>query len=233
MLAIRHNPVPRSSLAAQNGHCGGGRSGSGSVCPMPRNMRRQKGITLIEIMLGIVIAGILFALAAPNFKNWIQGTQIRTLAESMVDGLQIAKSEAVHRNTSVQFSLTSDLSAACALSATGTSWVVSLNDPTNPAACNTQPSDTVAPFIVQKHSGSTGSANATVNSTTGTTFVTFNGLGRANNAMNILVSNPTGGACATLGGGGGPMRCMNVVVTTGGQVRMCDPALASTDPQGC
>jgi hypothetical protein len=29
------------------------------------------------------------------------------------------------------------------------------------------------------------------------------------------------------------MRCLRVEVGIGGQVRMCDPSLASTDPKGC
>ncbi len=37
------------------------------------------------------------------------------------------------------------------------------------------------------------------------------------------------GACVTTG----PVRCLRVVVRTGGQIRMCDPALPNTDSQSC
>jgi type IV fimbrial biogenesis protein FimT len=77
-----------------------------------------------------------------------------------------------------------------------------------------------------------GSRNAVV-AATQSTFI-FNGLGRLTTAADtIAVSNPTGGACATIAAPNGPMRCLNVVVTTGGQIRMCNPAKAGTDPQGC
>ncbi|MRR49703.1 MAG: prepilin-type N-terminal cleavage/methylation domain-containing protein [Rhodocyclaceae bacterium] len=33
--------------------------------------------------------------------------------------------------------------------------------------------------------------------------------------------------------GGGPIRCLNVRVTRGGQVRLCDPAVPSTDTRSC
>jgi type IV fimbrial biogenesis protein FimT len=64
----------------------------------------------------------------------------------------------------------------------------------------------------------------------------FNGLGRVTPVpagnITIDVTNPTGGTCATIATPA-PMRCLRVVVTAGGQVRLCDPAFASTDPQGC
>jgi len=63
--------------------------------------------------------------------------------------------------------------------------------------------------------------------------VVFNGLGRVTPVpagnIDIDISNPSGGACAAAG----PMRCLRIRVSTGGQIRMCDPILASTDPQGC
>ena len=31
----------------------------------------------------------------------------------------------------------------------------------------------------------------------------------------------------------GEMRCLNIVVTSGGQIRMCDPAVASGDSRAC
>ena len=51
------------------------------------------------------------------------------------------------------------------------------------------------------------------------------------NLATFQVTNPMGGTCAA---DGGEMRCLSVVVTSAGQVRMCDPAVtASTDPRKC
>lgn len=232
MLALRHNRyllrAPRESNCVA-------RMGSLRISPVhcsPISKRKQNGMTLIEIMVAMVVVGILFALGAPNFKNWLQSGQIRTSAESILNGLQIAKGAAVNRNAKVVFQMTNTLDATCAPSLTGTNWIISQNDPAGATgACNAAPSDTVAPFIIQKRSGADGSPNAAANATAAS--VTFDGLGRANTPTTITVSNPTGGACTTLGGGGGPMRCMNITVTTGGRIRMCDPALPTTDPQGC
>ncbi|HSA48159.1 MAG TPA: GspH/FimT family pseudopilin [Candidatus Competibacteraceae bacterium] len=190
------------------------------------NLNRQAGMTLIELMIGIVVFAILLALGAPTFSRWTQNSQIRNSAEAIHNGLMLARAEAVRRNTTVRFQLVTTTTSACALSATGGNWVVSLDDPAG--ACDAAPSDNVAPRIVQVRSAAEGSRNAAVNAG-GVSLITFNGTGQASAAAAINVTNPTGGACAAPG----PMRCMRVTVATGGQIRMCDPARAADDPQGC
>ena len=169
------------------------------------------GFSLIELAVGMVIISILLASAAPSFQNWIQSTQIRTAAEAMLNGLQLARTEAVRLNTPVQFALL-----------TGSGWRVGCVTPT--ATC---------PATIQSRSSTEGSANAAVTADQAT--IAFSGLGRVTplpaGNVNINITNPGGGACAP----SGPMRCMRVVISTGGQIRMCDPALtfSSTYPQGC
>lgn len=199
----------------------------------------QRGVSLIELIVGIAIIAILMAVGLPSLSGWIQNTQIRTAAEAIQDGLQLARAEAVRRNASVRFQLVDTTSNACVLSTTGVNWVVSQNDPSG--ACANTPSDTIAPRIIQMRAGTEGSTNATVASTQSP--VTFNGLGRQVSATNadgtttanppvtvtIDIKNPTGGSCMPTG----TMRCLRVVISSSGQVRMCDPAITSTDPRGC
>jgi type IV fimbrial biogenesis protein FimT len=187
----------------------------------------QRGFSLVELIVGVLIIGILMATAAPALSNWVQNSQIRTTAQAILNGLQLARGNAVHRNANVRFQLTSTLDDTCVLSTTNSNWVVSLDDPTG--ECGDAPSDTDVPRIIQKRSSGEGSGNAVV-ATTGQSTFTFSGLGSlTTTAGTISVTNPTGGACAPAG----PMNCMNIVVTIGGQVRMCNPAKAATDPQGC
>ena len=192
------------------------------------NLNRQAGMTLIELMIGIVLLGILLALGVPTFSRWSQSSQIRNAAEAIHNGLMLARAEAVRRNTTVRFQFVTTTTSACALSDTGANWVVSLDSPAG--ACDAAPSDNVAPRIVQVRSAAEGSRNAAVNAG-GVSLITFNGTGQATSGAPaaINVTNPTGGACAAAG----PMRCMRVTVATGGQIRMCDPARAAGDPQGC
>lgn len=159
----------------------------------------------MELLIVIAVLGLVVMLALPSFRTWLNNTQIRTMSDSVLNGLQLARAEAVKRNSAVTFTLT------------GNNWSVA--DSTG--------------ATIQSRSGAQGTTKAVVTATpAGTTSVAFNGLGRslAGTVVTFNVSNPTGGTCQ---GSGGTMRCLNIVVQTGGQIRMCDPMRASTDPMGC
>ncbi len=211
-------------------------------------------MSLVELAVGLAIIGTLLALAAPGYSAWIQNTKIRGTAEAILNGLQLARTEAVRRNRQIQFSLVDNLSAACVLTTGGANWIVSYYDGVNPAnlagMCASaplneafDPDDAInnpPPRIIQVRPSSEGSVGVTV--AADQSSVVFNGLGRVIAApanvvpvpiININVSNPAAGACASVGGGGGPMRCMRVTVSAGGQIRLCDPARANTDPVAC
>lgn len=67
--------------------------------------RGSVGFTLIELMIVVSIIAIGAALAAPSFSQLIANYRVRSGAESMINGLNFARAEAVRRNTPVSFSL--------------------------------------------------------------------------------------------------------------------------------
>lgn len=200
-------------------------------------MRRiHQGFSLIELMIGLAIVALVLMVALPSFTIFLQNAQIRNAAESTLSGLNLARTEAVRRNTLVRFQFMSDLTAACAPSTTSLAWVVSQADPTG--ACDAAPSDTVAPQIIQTRSGTEGTKNVAIAVTGGSTAV-FNGLGRLQSAgiTQIDISNSTG-VCQHVDPVNGKMRCLRIVVSSGGQARMCDPKVAvpvppAIDPRAC
>lgn len=191
----------------------------------------QKGVTLIELMIGIVIVAILLALAVPNFSLFIQNSRIRSTAESIQNGLSLARVEAVRRNANVQFVLGADLSWTV-----GCETVIVTDCPASIQVKSAAESANIS-VALSEVLASTG---AVVADPVFTSTLSFNNLGKVtsatlpagNNAV-FDISNPGGGACAALNGS---MRCLRVLVTSGGQIRMCDPALTiskPTDPQAC
>lgn len=195
----------------------------------------MRGISLIEVLVTLTLAAILMALGAPSFATWLQNSRIRNTAETISAGLQYAKSEATARNTPVRFQLTTSVGSDCAISTTGTSWVVDVVDATNDSVegrCDTPPSDTVAPSILQTHSASDGSGTSAV--AADTAAMVFNGLARLSpapaNPIIINITNPGAGTCAA---DGGNLTCLRIVVSPAGQVRMCNPKFPAGDPQAC
>ena len=188
-----------------------------------RRATLQRGFTLIELMIGIAIVSMVLMFGIPGLGQWIQSSQIRNASESIVSGLQLARAEAVRRNTSVQFVLSS-----LAGGGVKSDWTVNCVAPS--VNC---PGTGFTPPEIQKRSASEGSANAEV--AAGQSTIVFNGMGRVTPTPGadivLNVTNPTGGSCAA---SSGTMRCLRISVSGGGQVRMCDPALSvSTNPRGC
>lgn len=197
---------------------------------------RQAGVTIIEMMIALTIMALLIFLALPNMSTWLNNTQIRTAGETLLAGINLARTEALRNNTVVRFQMTTTLDSACALSTTGTNWVVSLANPAG--ACDAAPSNTTAPQIIQKKSGSEGAQRAEVSADGSTIY--FNGLGRlaspggAANITVINIANSAGGVCQHVDAANGTMRCLRITISTGGQVKMCDPAVTdTTDPRIC
>jgi type IV fimbrial biogenesis protein FimT len=197
-------------------------------------LRPSRGMTLIELMVGLTITAFLLLAGAPSLTAWIRNTQIRSAAESIMTGLHHARTEAVQRNSSTRFQLTSTLDNTCTVSSSGQNWVINVGSGTTPAgSCAKQPSDTVPPLIVQK-SVASNSSGITIAASQGG-VVSFNGLGQqtpstaptaAIGTMTIDVS-PTSGDCLSTNGTG-TYRCLRIVVSPGGQARMCDPAMGTT-----
>jgi type IV fimbrial biogenesis protein FimT len=199
------------------------------------NLRhRQYGFTLVELMIAVVIFAILVALAIPSYKDWIQNQQIRAAAESVLNGIQLARATAVNNNGAARFVL-------CKLPAS--SWEVraassaaAANATASPVCGTTVPA---GEYRVQERSGNEGSgaAQVAVNGAAigvnTVTEVTFNSLGRVPSTGNadgtaILVS-----AQVSTPQGTHPLRV--TVNNPSGNTRMCDPSatLAATDPRHC
>jgi len=192
--------------------------------------RHAHGVTIVELMIGLAIVGVLLMMGVPAFTNFLQNSKLRATAESCLAALQTARTEALTRNGIAEVALTDDEPIApmvntLTAATTGKYWVVRFLDPA-----------TGFYTFIQGSSSADGSGQATASSVVVTSthsIIPFSGLGvtTLGTTATIAVTNPAGGACVAASG---PMRCLNVVISPTGQVRMCDPAVtAAGDTRRC
>lgn len=62
---------------------------------------QQRGYTLLELMVTLGIVSILAAVAVPSFNDIIRTQRLRSVASDLNATFQLARSEAVKRNTDV------------------------------------------------------------------------------------------------------------------------------------
>lgn len=178
-----------------------------------------RGFSLIELVISIAVLGILVALGIPSFSEWIHNTQLRNAAESALNGLQIARSEAVRRNGYAQFIL-----------GPGTGWrVIAITPPSGGvgAACQE-----IAE--IQRRDAGEGSSSAAVAVTpAGLTTVTFTPLGWVGTGTTSCGNPITQLDFDSSVLAAGRSRELRIVITAGGGIRLCDPQVAAGDPRAC
>ena len=67
-------------------------------------MNAQRGLTLIELMIGIVIAAFLMMVGAPFFGDYVRNSRLREAGNTLLTEALIAQSEAIKRNAVVRLS---------------------------------------------------------------------------------------------------------------------------------
>lgn len=168
-----------------------------------------QGFTAIEMLITISILGILATIAAPSFKNLLINAQIRTAAQGLTDGIQLARAEAIRLNQPTVFT-----------KGTQSSWTVTV---VNGGA------------TLQSRPHTEGSTVATVAVTpNAATKITFNSLGRviANADASAPITRldidaPTSSISAA------DSKELRIIVTGGGAVRLCDPNGTTGVGMGC
>jgi type IV fimbrial biogenesis protein FimT len=181
----------------------------GFVLSVAARDRRQRGFTTVELLVALVIIAILASIATPTIRSVFVNTRIRSASQSMQNGLAMARTEAIRLNTQVEFVMRP------------TGWVVRrVSDGT----------------VLQQASGKEAPTGLTLTTTPAATDrVTFNSFGQSptvnpsNGSERIdevdieAVTPPTSGS----------YRPLRIEITTSGLARLCDPAVADTEPRAC
>ena len=180
--------------------------------------RKQTGLTLIELVVGLAIVSIVVTMAVPSYMEVIANLRVRNVAEGLQGGMQLARAEALSRNAQVELFVGSDLG-----------WIVRCVTVT--ATC---------PASIDTRSAGDNPPNVTVSFTfadtttsAGPVNLEFDSLGRrvdtnpASDVVQIDVDVPTSVLPAS------DSRDLRLTVSPSGQIRLCDPNLPSSNPQAC
>jgi type IV fimbrial biogenesis protein FimT len=195
--------------------------------------RLRRGFTLVEVLIALAVLGVLSVIGLPALMGSLNNSRVRSVAETLQNGLRRAQSEAILRSRQTAFVLTDAAPALSAVpAANGKNWYAQ----TLPLVA----SEAIDPtFFVQGGSFGSDTAGVTI---TGPTVICFNSIGR-------LVANPSTGlgtACTVPAGvparylydvtRSGANRTLELQVSQSGQIRMCDKSrggVSATKPDGC
>lgn len=175
---------------------------------------KQDGFSLIELMVTVALLGLLASFAIPSYQQMIQNSMIGNATNSIVNGFQVARGEAVSRNKPVQLELSAGTSSA---------WTVCVR-PTPAGACAT---GLAADMIETREESEGSSGNITVNESQAGPYV-FDGFGvlTSHGALTIDVDSTVTSIAS---------RNLRVLIGVGGAVKSCDPSskLDEDDPRRC
>jgi type IV fimbrial biogenesis protein FimT len=163
-------------------------------------MLKHSGVTLIELMVVLAVLAVGATLAAPSMGQIITNYRVRAAAESILNGLNFARTEALRRNTPVSFTLAS----------AGSGWTV-------------QQVSSGTALLSRSNNDSPGTAIASVNSALSVTFLA-NGLLQSGTRISQLTVSAVTGSGDTRRidvYGGGLIRMCDPAVSTVDDPRRC------------
>jgi type IV fimbrial biogenesis protein FimT len=83
---------------------------------------RQRGFTLIELMIVVTLLAVMLGIGIPSFQGFIAGQRVKTAAYDFATALLVARSEAIKRNTAVTISQTGSWIGGWTVAAGGTTF---------------------------------------------------------------------------------------------------------------
>ena len=105
-----------------------------AVCILPAMKQPSRGVTLLELLVTLAVAGVLAMLAAPSLRNLVLRQSVDSAANLLVSDVRYARSEALKRSRVVMI-CASSTGTACTTSGAAwrNGWMVCV--PSNGTSC--------------------------------------------------------------------------------------------------
>jgi type IV fimbrial biogenesis protein FimT len=84
----------------------------------------QRGVTLIELMIGITITGVLLAIGVPSFQSSIASSRVTTTNNDFVSAMALARSEAIRRGSRITVCKSADGASCTTAGNWAQGWIV-------------------------------------------------------------------------------------------------------------
>jgi type IV fimbrial biogenesis protein FimT len=85
---------------------------------------RERGLTMIELMIAVIILASLIAVAVPSFRDASLGSRLAATANDLLASVQLARSEAIKRNVAVTLCASSDGTTCAGSGGWEQGWIV-------------------------------------------------------------------------------------------------------------
>lgn len=97
------------------------------------SVRRLRGFTLTEALVGIAIAAILITCIVPAYGHWIGEIELRNTAYALADAINLARSEAIKHSGRANLCKSSDRQRCTTRGGWEAGWLLYLDDDRNGA----------------------------------------------------------------------------------------------------
>lgn len=104
-------------------------------CTTARHLLRAAGFTMVEMLVTVAVGIILVAVAAPQYKQFIQSQNTQAEANNLANDLMFARAEAVKEGQYVSICVANTTMSGCAASGGwNNGWIVYANPGTSATA---------------------------------------------------------------------------------------------------
>ncbi|MCW5670617.1 MAG: GspH/FimT family pseudopilin [Hydrogenophaga sp.] len=181
---------------------------------------RQRGVTLIELMVGIALLAILLAIAAPNFQGMTASSRLTSASNELLGSLQQARAQAIRTGARVTVCKSTNGTQCDTTAGAGWNqgWIVFQDTTRSGFDAQVDVGETILTRITRVTGGTLIVGNNPV-----ANYVSFAADGRPR-LMGGAVQAGSLRVCDPIGSLTDDNRARDIVVTATGQVRVTRPA---------
>lgn len=184
---------------------------------------RQRGMTLIELMMGIVVTGALLAVGVPSFQSFIAASRITTTNNDFVSSMALARSEAIRRGSRITVCKSTNGTACVTTGDWAQGWIVFVDITRAPPNAAVDAGDTIVSRSPAAPAGLT-----IVGDTALANFVSFSADGTVRD-MGGAAQQGRLRVCSTSAAVGDERRARDIALATTGRLTTTTPASVASN----